>query len=238
MSPQFVLPIGFDLAATFLFALTGAWAAIRRDYDFVGVAALAFVVGVGGGLVRDAVFLQQGAPAVMQDGWYLWIVGAAVAVGVLLYPLAGRFERLIAVVDAAGLGAYAVVGVQKSLAVGISPTGAVLVGVINAVGGGLIRDVLVREEPLFFKAGQFYALAALAGCILFVLLAEAWDIPTEQAAWTAIVSTFLFRMMAIELNWRTAPVRRWMWGHHSRQKAGDTAPGRRERGIERRKDDV
>ena len=219
MSQPFVLPIEFDLAATFLFALTGAWAAIRRDHDFVGVVALAFVVGVGGGLVRDAVFLQAGAPAVMQDVLYLWTVVAAVGAGVLLYPLAGRFERLIAVVDAAGLGAYAVVGAQKSLAAGISPTGAVLVGVINAVGGGLIRDVLVRQEPLFFKPGQFYALAALAGCILFVLLTEAWHFPPEQAAWTAIVSTFFFRMMAIQLNWRTAPVRRWVWGRETRRKS-------------------
>ena len=220
MSQPFVLPIEFDLAATFLFALTGAWAAIRRDHDFVGVVALAFVVGVGGGLVRDAVFLQEGAPAVMQDVLYLWAVVAAVGVGVLLYPLAGRFERLIAVVDAAGLGAYAVVGAQKSLAAGISPTGAVLVGVINAVGGGLIRDVLVRQEPLFFKPGQFYALAALAGCTLFVVLAEGWRLPPEQAAWIAIVCTFFFRMMAIELNWRTVPVRRWMWGGEARRKAG------------------
>jgi uncharacterized membrane protein YeiH len=220
MSQTFVLPIEFDLAATFLFALTGAWAAIRRDHDFVGVVALAFVVGVGGGLVRDAVFLQGGAPAVMQDVMYLWTVVAAVGLGVLLYPLAGRFERLIAVVDAAGLGAYAVVGAQKSLAAGISPTGAVLVGVINAVGGGLIRDVLLRQEPLFFKPGQFYALAALAGCSLFVLLAEAWHFPAEQAAWTAIISTFFFRMMAIQLNWRTAPVRRWVWGGEARRKEG------------------
>lgn len=212
MTSAFVLPIGFDLAATFLFALTGAWAAIRRDYDFVGVAALALVVGVGGGLIRDGVFLQQGAPAAVQDVRYLWAVLAATAVGVLLHPLAGRFDRFIAVVDAAGLGAYAVVGMQKSLSAGLSPAAAVLVGVVNAVGGGLIRDVLVREEPLFFKPGQFYALAALAGCVIFLLLVRVWGLPFELAAWGAIGATFLFRMLAIELNWRTGPVRRWRWG--------------------------
>lgn len=212
MTSAFVLPIGFDLAATFLFALTGAWAAIRRDYDFVGVAALALVVGVGGGLIRDGVFLQQGAPAAVQDVRYLWAVLVATAVGVLLHPLAGRFDRFIAVVDAAGLGAYAVVGMQKSLSAGLSPAAAVLVGVVNAVGGGLIRDVLVREEPLFFKPGQFYALAALAGCVIFLLLVRVWGLPFELAAWGAIGATFLFRMLAIELNWRTGPVRRWRWG--------------------------
>lgn len=211
MTSAFILPIGIDLAAVFLFALTGAWAAIKRDYDFVGVAALAFVVGVGGGLIRDGVFLQQGAPAVMQDVRYLWAVLAATVAGVLLHPVAGRLDRFIAVVDAAGLGAYAVVGVQKSLSAGISPTGAVLVGLVNAVGGGLIRDVLVRDEPLFFKPGQFYALAALAGCTVFVMLVEFWRLPFEQAAWIGICATFLFRMLAIELNWRTGPVQRWDW---------------------------
>lgn len=215
MTSAFILPIGLDLAAVFLFALTGAWAAVKRDYDFVGVAALAFVVGLGGGLIRDGVFLQQGAPAAMQDVRYLWVVLAAMVAGVLLHPVAGRFDRFIAVVDAAGLGAYAVVGVQKSLSAGISPTGAVLVGLVNAVGGGLIRDVLVRDEPLFFKPGQFYALAALAGCVIFVMLVEFWQLPFEYAAWTAIGATFVFRMLAIELNWRTGPVQRWDWrrGH-------------------------
>lgn len=221
MTSAFILPIGLDFAAVFLFALTGAWAATKRDYDFVGVVALAFVVGVGGGLIRDGIFLQEGAPAVMQDVRYLWAVLAATLIGVLLHPVAGRFDRFIAVIDAAGLGAYAVVGVQKSLAAGISPAGAVLVGVINAVGGGLIRDVLVREEPLFFKPGQFYALAALAGCILFVLLSHVWNIPFHDAAWISIAATFLFRMLAIELNWRTGPVRRWKWGRGSEDERGD-----------------
>jgi uncharacterized membrane protein YeiH len=215
-----VLPIGLDLAAVFLFALTGAWAAVKRDYDFVGVTALAFVVGVGGGLIRDGVFLQQGAPAAVQDVRYLWAVLAATVVGVLLHPVAGRLDRFIAVVDAAGLGAYAVVGVQKSLAAGIPLAGAVLVGVVNAVGGGLIRDVLVREEPLFFKPGQFYALAALAGCIIFVSLLEFAQLRFEYAAWSAIAATFVFRMLAIEFNWRTGPVRRWDW----RRRSGDKEP--------------
>lgn len=221
MTSAFILPIGIDLAAVFLFALTGAWAAVKRDYDFVGVAALAFVVGVGGGLIRDSVFLQQGAPAVMQDVRYLWAVLAATIAGVLLHPVAGRLDRFIAVVDAAGLGAYAVVGVQKSLSAGISPTGAVLVGLVNAVGGGLIRDVLVRDEPLFFKPGQFYALAALAGCMVFVMLVEFWRLPFEQAAWIGICATFLFRMLAIELNWRTGPVQRWNWQRREKDENTD-----------------
>ena len=78
---SFLLPIEFDLAATFLMAMTGVWAASRRGYDIVGAFTLAFVSGVGGGLLRDSIFLSQ-PPVVMQNPLYLLAVVAAVAVGV------------------------------------------------------------------------------------------------------------------------------------------------------------
>ena len=99
MAASFLLPIEFDLAATFLMAMTGIWAASRRGYDIVGAFVLAFVSGVGGGLLRDSIFLSQ-PPAVMQDPRYLVAVLAAVAVGVMFHRLALRFERLTAYVDA------------------------------------------------------------------------------------------------------------------------------------------
>jgi len=83
---SFLLPIWFDLAAVFLFALTGVWAATRRGYDVVGAFVLAFVTGVGGGLLRDAVFLQE-IPAVMRDGRFLWVVLAAVVIGAAVQRL-------------------------------------------------------------------------------------------------------------------------------------------------------
>ena len=166
---SFLLPIEFDLAATFLMAMTGVWAASRRGYDVIGAFTLAFVSGVGGGLLRDSVFLSQ-PPAVMQNPLYLFAVLAAVLIGVLFYRAALRFERLMAYVDAIALAVYAVVGADKALAAGYAPMGAVLIGMTNAVGGGLLRDILVREEPLLFKPGQFYVLAALGGCVLFVVL--------------------------------------------------------------------
>jgi len=189
---QFTLPIQIDLAATLLFSLTGALAALKRDYDVIGLFALAFVTGVGGGLIRDGLFIQNGPPAVTMDHRYLLVVLLAGCVALLFRKMViglnriiawidmlgvrasfyrdrlTRFNKVIAWFDALGLGAYAVVGVQKSLYAGLSVPAAVLVGVINAAGGGLLRDVLVRDEPLLFKPGQFYVLAAVAGCLLFV----------------------------------------------------------------------
>jgi uncharacterized membrane protein YeiH len=209
VTAQFQLLVGFDLGAVFLYALTGAWVAIQRRYDLVGVFALALVTGVGGGLLRDVVFIQQGHPAAMQDARYVWAVLAASGLAALTFPLAKHFEQLVATVDALALGAYAVVGAQKALAAGLSATDAILVGVINATGGGLIRDVLVRDQPLFFKPGQYYVLAALAGTSLFTILLLSWQVPVRKAAWLSIGGTFLFRMLAIRFNWRTSPMPRW-----------------------------
>ena len=171
LTGQFTLPVQIDLAATFLFGLTGGLAALKRGYDVIGLFALVFVTAVGGGLIRDGIFIQQGPPAVTTDPGYIMVVVLACLGSVLFRGHVIRFNKIIAWLDALGLGAYAVVGVQKSLNAGLTEGAAILVGVINASGGGLLRDVLVRDEPLLFKPGQFYVLAAFAGCVLFALLA-------------------------------------------------------------------
>jgi uncharacterized membrane protein YeiH len=129
-------------------------------------------------------------------------------VGLLFRREVKRFTKVIALVDARGLGAYAVVGVEKSSSAGLSIPAAVLVGVINAVGGGLLRDLLIRDEPLLLKPGQFYALAALGGCLLFVLLTVNAGMPAPRAAIITIACTFVVRVLAITFNWRTKPLYR------------------------------
>src|SRR5262245_51600826 len=207
---SFLLPIEFDLAATFLGALTGAWAASRRNYDIVGALMLAFVTAVGGGLLRDAVFLAQ-VPVVMRDGRYLWAILAAVVIGVPLYRWSERFTHLFSYTDALAMGVYGVYGANRALIADLTPEAAVLVGLCNAVGGGLIRDVLVRDEPLMFKPGQLYAIAALAGCILFVILSSHYELGAQQAAWAAILLTMVLRVTAIRFNWTTAALSSWRW---------------------------
>lgn len=208
MSSAFLLPIEFDLAATFLMAMTGVWAASRRGYDAVGAFVMAFVSGVGGGLLRDSVFLAQ-TPVIMQDPRYLAAVLAAVLIGGAMQHLARRFDRMMAYVDALAIGVYAVVGTDKAMAHAIPHVGAILVGMCNAVGGGLLRDVLTREEPLMFKPGQLYVLAALGGCMLFVLLRQRYGMATQEAAWIAIGATLLLRVLAIRFNWITHPFSSW-----------------------------
>jgi uncharacterized membrane protein YeiH len=202
LTGQFYLHIAFDLAATFLFAATGALAATRKRYDVVGIMVLAFVTGLGGALIRDTL-LQRGTPPILQDGRYLVAVVAGGTAGTAFGRHFHRLRLLIVLADAAALGIYGVVGTQKSLVAGLPFIAAMLVGVANAVGGSVLRDVLSREEPLLFKPGEFYALAALAGVAAFVAIAAGVGVAAERAAVVAIAVTFVTRMLSIRMRWRT-----------------------------------
>ena len=206
LTRQYTLPIYFDLGATFLYALSGALVAIRRQYDIVGLFVLALVTGVGGGLIRDGIFIQNGPPLAMKDERYLGVILGGCLMAALFTRRMDRLQKMFLLADALGLGAYAVVGVEKSLNAGLSVLPAVMVGVINAAGGGLLRDVLVREEPLLFKPGQLYVLAALLGAGLFTTLILHFHQSVESAALIAVGSTFLFRLLAITFNWKTVSV--------------------------------
>ena len=208
MAPaSFHLPVWFDLGATFAFGLTGALAAIKRGYDIVGVFFLALVSSIGGGLIRDGVFIPGTNPTpLLTDPRYIQVIVVATIVGALFGGRVKKFHRLIAIVDALGLGAYAAFGTEKALTAGLAVPAAVLVGVINASGGGLLRDIITREEPLVFKPGQFYVLTALAGAVVFVFLAVMLEIAATPAAGAAIAATFVFRALTITFNWRTTSV--------------------------------
>jgi uncharacterized membrane protein YeiH len=199
----FQLPLAVDLGAVVLFAATGAMAARQKRYDLVGAAVLALVTGLGGALLRDGIFLQVGPPAALRDWRYLAAVLAGAAAGVLFAGILHRLRLVILLADAVGLGLYGVYGAQQAIQADLPLLSAVLVGTVNAVGGGLLRDVLVREEPLLFKPGQFYALAAVAGCAAFVLLDVAAGQPTPLSAAAGVAVTLLLRFGSIRLGWRT-----------------------------------
>jgi len=196
----------FDLVAVFLFASSGALAAIRKKYDFIGVIMLAFFSGIGGGLIRDAVFIQGGPPLAVTDSKYPMVILLAFLLSMIFHKPLGKMWRTMLIVDALGLGAYGVVGAHAALEGGLVPLAAILVGVFNAVGAGLIRDVLIREEPMIFKPGQFYAGAAIVGCSIFVSLVVLLQTNDTVAALISISITFLIRLLSVRFDWKTQPI--------------------------------
>ena len=180
--------------------------AIRRHYDPVGVFVLALACGLGGGLLRDGLFIQAGPPAAMRDGSYMIAVMAGCVVAILFFKHVERLSKPFLIFDALGTGAYGVVGASKAFEAGLAIPACIFVGVVNAVGSGLIRDVLVREEPLMLKPGQFYVIASVLGVTGFALLAVYFRVPVLPSAISAIVITFVFRLLAILFDWKTRSV--------------------------------
>jgi uncharacterized membrane protein YeiH len=222
-TPQagFDLPLYLTLLAYFTFGMTGALAGLRRGYDIIGIVLLALITAGGGGLIRDGLLLSSGPASILTDGRYVVTVVAAALLTLTFRGLVPRLNRAIAVIDALGLGAFAVIGVQATEAAGLGISASILGGMLTAVGGGLMRDVLVREEPLIFKPGQFYALVALGGCGLYIFLLRRHLASVHDAAMYTIIAVFVVRMLAIRFNWRTTAL----------QPAPEATPAEDERNV-------
>ena len=150
-----------DLFGVFVFAISGALAADRRGMDLFGFVAIALLPAIGGGTVRDIVL---GAPVFwVQDTIYLWLIGAAALLTFLAAPVLQRVERLLLWADAVGLSVFCVAGAAKSFALTGSAEVAVVLGVVTAVLGGIIRDVVCNEIPLILRQ-DIYATAAFTRC--------------------------------------------------------------------------
>jgi uncharacterized membrane protein YeiH len=206
--PSVALPVAIDLGATVLFSITGAMVGIRRHYDPIGVFVLALACGLGGGLLRDGIFIQGGPPVAMQDGSYMLAVLVGCLAATLFFQHMERLSKPFLVIDALATGAYGVVGASKAFEAGLAVPACIFVGVVNAVGSGLIRDVLVREESLMLKPGQFYVVASVLGVSGFVVLSGFFHAPPVPSAIAAIAITFVFRLLAIFFDWKTTSVLR------------------------------
>jgi uncharacterized membrane protein YeiH len=206
----FQLPPLFDYSAIFLWAISGAVLGARRGYAILGILTLSLVSSTGGGLLRDGLFIQNGPPAVVQTPTYLLLIATAVVIVIFFGQWIDRFPKLdqrMAVLDAAGLGTYAVVGMDHALAAGMSLPGVVVVGMVNAVGGGILRDVLLNTEPEMFKPGTLYQASALIGCLLFLGMTRAVLLSEFAAAWITIATVFAIRLLAIRYRIESRPLR-------------------------------
>jgi uncharacterized membrane protein YeiH len=194
-----VLLVVFDLTGTLVFALEGALRAIRSELDFLGVLVLAFVTAVGGGIIRD-LLIGATPPAAIRDWRYFGVaILGATAVTFFYQWVQAIPDQLIVTLDAAGLGLFAVAGVEKALDYDMHPLMAVVMGGITGVGGGTVRDLLLAQVPSVLRK-DVYASAALAGGVVMVVLLKV-KVPRAMAMAVGGSACFVLRMVAVARNW-------------------------------------
>jgi uncharacterized membrane protein YeiH len=192
---------GLDLIGLFAFGVSGALMAIRRDFDVVGIAILAVITALGGGILRDLVLGDTPPPAFAK--WeYLVVPLAAAAVTFVAHRELERLTRTLLVFDAAGLGLFCVSGTVKALEYGLAPVAAATLGVTTAVGGGVLRDVIARETPALVRPdSELYAVPAAAGSLA---VAIAWELGAYEPLVGAVIAVAVFgiRVLALHRHWR------------------------------------
>ena len=159
-----------NLVGTFVFGLSGGLAAVRARLDLFGVVVLAIAVGLTGGITRD--LLIGVPPATFRDWRYVAVAGGAGVVTFVASATVGRFGRSINVFDAGGLSLFCVTGAATALQHRVGPVEAVMLGAITGIGGGMLRDILLREVPVVLREG-LYAIPALCGAAVVVGASEA-----------------------------------------------------------------
>jgi uncharacterized membrane protein YeiH len=196
--PLFVIPLWADLVAVGLGGVQGALFASgfrgQRRLDFLGVAIIGIVMGMGGGLIRD--LLLGLSPTTLYSNWYLVTAVLASLTGMLLAGLFQRLNGLILGLDALVIGLFGAFGTSKALAVGLPLVPAVFVGVCSAVGGGVLRDVIMGLPVAIMHVGSLYAVAAGAGCLVLAAL----ELVGAEIIWAGVAGvavTTVIRILAV-----------------------------------------
>ncbi|WP_404433029.1 TRIC cation channel family protein [Microbacterium lacus] len=196
--PLFVIPLWADLIAVGLGGVQGALFASgfrgQRRLDLLGVAIIGIVMGMGGGLIRD--LLLNATPVTLQSNWYLLTATLAALLGMLLAGVFQRLNALIVGLDAVVIGLFGAFGTSKALALGLPVVPAVFVGVCSAVGGGILRDMIMGLPVAIMHVGSLYAVAAGAGCTV-VALSHAFGAPLVIAAIAGLIVTTVIRLLAV-----------------------------------------
>jgi uncharacterized membrane protein YeiH len=207
MTPPFIIPLWADLLAVGIGAAQGAvFAAQFRDrrLDLLGVAIIGIATGMGGGILRDVLISE--VPAAFTSNWYVLVAVLAALAGMLLERLISRLGPLVTVLDALTIGLFGAIGTTKSLAAGLPVVPSIFVGVVSAVGGSILRDLLLHRPIALMEVGSLYAIAAFVGTASLVTLLGA-GAPVFMAASICVVLTFGVRVLAVLFNW-TLPEQR------------------------------
>jgi len=190
--------LSFDYLGTFAFAVSGALAAAEKKLDLFGAVFLGFVTAIGGGTMRD-MMIGNSPVSWLQDPVYFYVIVAAVAATFLFTKTILSLSKALFFFDTIGISVFTVIGIQKGLHAGIHPPLAVMMGILTAVMGGIIRDVLCNEIPLIFHK-EIYATACLAGGVFFVLFVFI-NMPEPFTAFIAAGVIFTIRSLSVRKGW-------------------------------------
>ena len=202
MSGQSTFLLVLDLTGIFVFAVSGALVAVRKNLDLFAALVLGGVTGLGGGFIRD-VLIGATPPAALADWRYLLVPVAAGLMTFFFHASVGRLERVVTIFDAFGLALFCVTGALKAVDYGLGPLPAALLGMVTGIGGGILRDVLAGRVPVIFE-GALYATPALAGALVAVLL-DRTDLPLGVVAAAGFSTCLGFRLLALVRGW-SAPL--------------------------------
>jgi uncharacterized membrane protein YeiH len=189
-----------DLLGIFVFGISGALVAVRKELDVFGVVVLAVCTGLGGGFMRD-VLIGAAPPTSLVDWRYHVDPVVAGLLTFWFHPTLGRMERSMLVMDALGLALFAPAGALKAVDLGLGFLPATVMGLVTGIGGGVLRDVLAGRVPLVFKPGVLYAIPAAAGAAVAVLGLKLGlhHLPVSLAGATVIA---VWRLLAIWRKWQ------------------------------------
>jgi len=201
---QFIVLI-LDLFGTMAFAVTGAFKAIENKADIVGIIILATITGVAGGTIRD-IILGHFPPHSISDPNYVIVTTTTGVIIFFLYPKMQKHWNLFLKFDALGLGVFTAIGATLAYQLfGMNFLAMVIAGMLTAVGGGILRDMFVKEIPMVFVK-ELYASASFLGVVVFyILLIIKFQI--EVATIGSIVVTTVLRLVAMKYNWNLPKVR-------------------------------
>ncbi|MFJ4922520.1 trimeric intracellular cation channel family protein [Streptomyces sp. NPDC088725] len=190
-----------DVAGIFVFAISGALLAVRKNFDVFGMAVLAEITALGGGLLRD-VIIGAVPPAAFTDLGYFSTPLVATALVFFLHPQVERIQGAVNVFDAAGLGLFCVTGTTKAYEYGLGLTASAVLGLGSAVGGGVLRDVLANEVPSLLRWDRdLYAVPAIVGATTAAVCLR-FDALNAFTSSLAVLTAFLLRLLAMRYHWR------------------------------------
>jgi uncharacterized membrane protein YeiH len=206
-----------DLVGIFVFAISGALLAVRKNFDVFGIAVLAEVTALGGGLFRDLI-IGAVPPAAFTDLGYFSTPLLAALLVFFLHPEVERIQVGVNVFDAAGLGLFAVAGTTKAYEYGLGLPQSAALGLATAVGGGVLRDVLANEVPSLLRWDRdLYAVPAMVGATM-VALCIRYDVLSPFTSGLAVVTAFVLRLLAMRFHWRAPRA----WHRRSTATEGET----------------